>query len=105
MSVIEDTRDIYQRAIDAFGEEHQIGKAIEECAEFIVAVSKKTEWIVVNGAVVDVNNFSERVIDEIADVTIMMRQMRVMLGKDVVDERIKQKLARLEQLIADAGDK
>lgn len=106
MSVIEDTRDIYQRAIDAFGEEHQIGKAIEECAEFIVEVSKKTDWVASPGhGFIDANNVAERVIDEIADVTIMMKQMRLMFGKDVVDERIAFKLARLEQIIADAGDK
>ena len=107
MSAIEDTRDIYQRAIDAFGEEHQIGKAIEECAEFIVEVSKKTDWVAFSGwyGIIDANNVAERVIDEIADVTIMMKQMRLMFGKDVVDNRIAFKLERLEQLIADAGDK
>lgn len=94
MSVIEDTRDIYQRAIDAFGEEHQIGKAIEECAEFIKAVAMP----------VPVGE-GDRVVDEIADVFIMMHQMRLMWGSRVVDERIAFKLKRLEQLIADAGDK
>ena len=65
MSVIEDTRGIYQRAIDAFGEEHQIGKAIEECAEFIVEVSKKTNWVAFSGwyGIIDANNVAERVIN------------------------------------------
>jgi phosphoribosyl-ATP pyrophosphohydrolase len=85
---------IYQRAIDAFGEENQINKAIEECAEFISAVIKPHK-----------PGEAERIVDEIADNIIMMNQMRLMFGKDVVDERIAFKLARLEQLIADKSDK
>ena len=99
MSVIEDTRDIYQRAIDAWGEESQIDMGIEECGELIVALSKLGRSKGVRASRI------EAAIDEIADVTIMMRQLRIVFGAEDVDKRIAFKLARLEQLIADTGDK
>jgi len=97
--------DIYQRAINAFGEENQINKAIEECAEFIAIAVKGVKWQRIDDQMIDVNNSGERTVDEIADLTIMMQQMRLIFGSAVVDERIAFKLARLEQLIADKSDK
>lgn len=93
--------DIYQQAINTFGEEYQIAKAIEECCEFIIEMNRRpAPGLDVVGA-----GTIEDAIDEIADVTIMIRQMRLIYGADAVDARIAFKLKRLEQLIADASDK
>lgn len=73
------TTSIYQRAIDAFGEENQINKAIEECAEFISAVfSHKNK---------------ESIVDEIADVTIVMDQMRLVYVVSSLDVQIAEACA------------
>lgn len=59
---------------------------VEECAEAIKAVQKLkrcNDWDAVDD-----------LIDEVADVTIMVEQMRLYLGKAKVDDRIRAKLDR-----------
>lgn len=61
-------------------------KTCEELAELTVQLSKR-----LNGS----PTTNEAIIDEIADATIMVRQMRNLFGHDVVDMRIDHKLTKL----------
>jgi hypothetical protein len=80
---------IGKECIRQWGIGSQIGIAIEECSELITVLAK---W----GR--EVNGSSEHMIcDEIADVEIMCKQLRLMFNSDKVD-RIKQiKLERLKE--------
>lgn len=83
--------EFFFAAVIKWGEESQIGMAIEECAELIVAARKLSR---VGGRVVSPTAL-EAFVDEIADVTIMMRQMALLVGVACVEERIAFKVARL----------
>ncbi len=66
---------------------------IEECAELIQAICKlRRAWS---------NERLENVKEELADVLIMARQLRVMLGADDIDRIIGEKLDRQIERIAD----
>ena len=87
--MIEKYDDIFMKALQAWGGEAQENMAIEECSEFIKAVCKMRRG---NGS----EEF-KNLIDEIADVTIMMRQMAIVVGEDQVEERIAFKVDRLRE--------
>lgn len=74
---------ILYEAIEYFGIDAQMTKAIEECGELIVAIAKG-----------DFPNTAE----EVADVGIMLDQIEIMMGLDIglIRER---KLERLSQRI------
>lgn len=81
---------IYRRAIAFFGSLHQMGKAKEECAEFLVATLQYEQGRVPIGAV----------INELADVIITSQQARLILGPELVDLAIQQKLVRLTETMS-----
>lgn len=80
---------IYERAIAAFGEAIQKVVAMEEMAELIQAISKSLRE--------EKHNIEE----EIADVEIMLGQLREMIGIDeeLIREFKKEKLKRLDQML------
>jgi NTP pyrophosphatase (non-canonical NTP hydrolase) len=80
---------IYQRALNLWGEQAQIGMAIEELGELIVQLAKFGRRY--NGSTLG------EVVEEIADVEIMMEQMRLLYGDDLVEMAKRKKLARLEE--------
>lgn len=76
-----------------YGYTAQSNILIEECAELTQAICKlRRAWS---------NERLENVKEELADVFIMARQFRVMLGADDIDEIISQKLDRQIERIAD----
>ncbi len=80
--------EIYRLAEITYGAQSQINKAMQECAELILALSKWGE------------NRAEKadVVDEIADVKIMMRQMMLIFGvEDEVEKRMEYKVRRLRR--------
>lgn len=78
---------IYERAIDIYGEESQILKAIEEMAELTNELAKTYD---------PSRTTTDRIVDEIADVTIMMEQLRLIFGvNEEVQDRIDYKVVRL----------
>lgn len=84
---IEDREAIYCRAIAHYGAERQIIKVIEEIEELLEEVARykggaANQW---------------ELMDEIADVTIMLEQMRLIAEIDPVEleDRITYKLGRL----------
>jgi len=87
---------IMQTALDQWGLSAQVGQTVEECAELIVALQKyinrtpKTETL-------------ENIIDEIADVEMMLAQMRLILGidDDTLRKRIECKFEKLHQYLSE----
>ena len=72
----EDEVKIMQTALDQWGLNAQVGQTIEECAELIVVLQKyinRTERPTI-----------DEILDEIADVEMMLAQMRLVLGIDDV---------------------
>lgn len=76
---------LYRQVIGNYGEAAQQIVAMEECSELIQAISKKLRGRETN------------VEEEIADVEIMVEQMRLMSDSSLVDKIKKEKLQRLEQ--------
>lgn len=93
--------DIYDRALALWGHEAQIGMAIEECSELIKALCKYQRK---QG---DFDEAYEAVIEEIADVEIMLGQMKVLFDFDGSKVGLvkREKLRRLERMIDDAERK
>ncbi|MCL1879968.1 MAG: hypothetical protein FWF71_05035 [Actinomycetia bacterium] len=86
-----------QTTLDRWGLNAQAGQTMEECAELIVALQKyinRTEHPTV-----------DEILDEIADVEMMLAQMRLVLGvdDDALRKRIETKFAKLEQYLKRDG--
>ena len=78
-------REVYLKALNKWGTEPQCKMAIEEMAELTNALMKYDRE----------RNTVEDIIEEIADVTIMMRQMALIFGEEAVSKQIDYKLNRL----------
>ena len=91
---MEDDMEILKRAIKHYGAENQMAQSIEELAELIVAINKYTRYP-------DEIESKHHVIEEIADVLIMIDQLKIIL--DIKDYEIRcyrdYKLQRLEKRI------
>lgn len=84
---------IYERAVHVFGEVRQVAQAIEELAELIVALRHYDRG----------RCSRDFVAGEIADVEIICRQLREIIGSELVDQARKRKEARLAQLLDEAA--
>lgn len=84
--------DMMRTALERWGEAAQVGMAVEECAELIVALQKHTNRTPTTETL-------ENILDEIADVEIMLAQMRLTFGisDDMLQKRIAQKFVKLEK--------
>ncbi|MCL2665109.1 MAG: hypothetical protein FWE82_05805 [Defluviitaleaceae bacterium] len=80
-----------REALERWGLASQVGQAVEECAELIVALQKYINREPRHEA-------AENILDEIADVEIMLAQIRFALGisDDTLRERMSQKLNRVK---------
>jgi len=86
---------LYQRTIEVWGEQAQYDQAAEECAELIaVLMHYRREKVA-----------EQQVIDELADVILMTGQLKWMFGAQRVEDAVKRKRAKLDELMqcADAG--
>jgi len=83
-----------QRALDKWGLNSQVGMAIEECAELIVVLQKYINR--------EKQPSLEEIIDEIADVEMMLAQMRLVfdVSDGVIKKRIEQKFKKLDEYLA-----
>ena len=79
------TQEIYRQAVEKYGIEPQRKMAIEEMAELTNALMKQDRG----------RNTEADVIEEIADVTIMMQQLAIIYGPSAVQEQIEYKTQRL----------
>ncbi len=83
--------EIYKAAINKYGVFAQIEMAVEECSELIQAIQKTKRD----------NNIetSNHVCEEIADVEIMIEQLRGIFNSDMIDKYKQEKLERLNKRI------
>lgn len=88
-------KETCQRAIDKWGEQSQIDMAIEECSELITKLVKRGRCV--NSAT------DEEICDEIADVEIMMGQLRLIFNDNLIEKRKKYKINRLLGLLDGKG--
>jgi len=86
---------IMQTALDQWGTTTQVGQTIEECAELIVALQKYVNRT-------PQPNMIDNILDEIADVEMMLAQMRLVLNIDdaALRKRIEYKFERLNQYLS-----
>ena len=88
------TEIIYRKAFDRFGKVNQITVAIEELSELQKELCK-----VLRG-----NMNIENVVEEIADVEIMIEQLRIMFNADRDIDKVKaQKIDRLKCRMLEEG--
>ena len=85
-------QQILQAAIDEYGIEQQLVKAVEELTELSLAIQHSF----------DGKSTLEEITEEIADVKIMLKQLEMILDcKEAVAEIKVQKLERLRKRILD----
>lgn len=83
--------DVLNKAIEVWGNEAQLEMVIEECLELALALQKLKRK---RGNPLDkINN----VVDEIADVKIMIYQAERIFGSQPVNERVEFKINRLKE--------
>ena len=84
-------RDIYSKTLNKWGEQAQYDQAIEECAELIVALQHFSRGRIDRAAVVN----------ELADVFLMVGQLTYMFGEDQLSESVRKKITKLTLLLED----
>ncbi|MDY0291088.1 MAG: antitoxin [Desulfuromonadaceae bacterium] len=85
----EDNIELYRRTLKKWGEQAQYDQVIEECAELTTALLHYRR---------DKADAS-RVVDEMADVILMLGQLRWMFGAAEVERAVERKRAKLEELL------
>ena len=85
---------VMQTALDKWGLAAQVGQTVEECAELIVALQKHINRTSSPETV-------ENILDEIADVEMMLAQLRLAFGLDdeKLRKRIEHKFERLREYL------
>lgn len=78
---------LLRSVIQQLGSDHQIDKAIEECAELIDALIKYRHGRVQ----------ADAVITEVADVSILIQQLALIFGAEAFIAERQKKLLRLQQ--------
>jgi hypothetical protein len=96
---------IYDKALAIYGEEAQFEQSIEELAELILAFQKfKRVSNDPDSTQKQAVKATNDVIDELADVQIMIDQMKMVFGYINVEKRIGFKLRRLVKRMNDSGE-
>ncbi len=83
----DDMEQLYKKALGKWKAGVQIQMTIEECAELIVALAKYGRNN--NGSTI------EEMVDELADVQIMINQMKLIFSG--VEDKIQEKMHRLKK--------
>lgn len=86
---------ILDRAIETWGIDAQLEMIIEECLELALALQKLKR---LRG---DMTQKEKNVIDEIADVKIMIKQAEKIFGSAPVNERVDFKMNRLNDRLTE----
>lgn len=93
-------RGLYNKAIDLYGADLQMNMGIEECAELIKALSKLVRCRGLPAQPYLHLMAMENIIEELADVQIMVEQISILVGEVKVKEAKKRKLERLAERVA-----
>lgn len=89
-------KDIYQRTLKIWSDEHQILQSVEEMSELIKAILKNINR--------KQNNIAE-IIEETADVEIMLEQLKCCYHiKEEVETYKKEKLKKIEKRLDNLED-
>ncbi len=80
-----DIEDIIKK-LSSQGLQNQLDQTQEECGELIVAISKYRRK--------KLKNTKQELIGEIADVSIMIKQLCELIGQKIIDKAIMEKLER-----------
>ena len=86
-----DPRSVYRAAFERWGVEAQLRMAVEECAELSEAICHYFRGRCTR----------QTLAEEVADVEIMMEQLRAIIGEDLVSEVKNKKLKRLEERLSE----
>lgn len=84
-----DLEKLYRTTVEVWGESAQYDQAAEECAELIAALMHYRREKV----------DAQQVIDELADVTLMIGQLTWMFGRERVAEAVQRKRDKLDGLL------
>lgn len=106
-------RDIYQEAVDLWGEDIQLTIAIEEMSELTKAICKfkRFQYRIKNNLSNEItSNYNfDSIIEKIADVQIMLNQLKCIFGKLTYQEKkgdaIMNLLTRLDRTRRERGIK
>ena len=82
-------RDLYAKTIDKWGEKAQYEQTVEECAELIATLQHFARGKVERGVVVD----------ELADVYLMLGQLIYMFGEENFTCALEKKITKLHKLL------
>jgi len=85
-----DMDEIYRATLEKWGVDAQYDQAVEECAELITAL-KHFRRGKISG---------EKVIEELADVHLMLGQLTYMFGREKVSAAINDKINKLNRLMS-----
>lgn len=96
--MVPDDERIMQQAIETYGVQAQCDVAIEEMAELTKAIVKIRRVADDYGKT---QAALENLLEEIADVDIMIEQMKIMWGPKPVEEYRRKKLERLDRRLND----
>jgi len=94
--------DIISKAINHYGADNQLDQLTEECAELIQAINKFKRAVKrENPPIIEMFKAKADIIEEIADVEIMIEQARIILDISEVDliKATNYKLNRLKERI------
>jgi predicted nucleic acid-binding protein len=82
-------KDVLQRCVDKWGFQMQLNIVVEELSELIKEICKARRG----------NENQFEIIDEIADVTIMLEQAKLIfeITEDELQDRMKFKVSRIEE--------
>lgn len=84
-----DFNELYRTTLEKWGTEAQYDQAVEECAELIAVLKHFRRG----------KAGEEEVVSELADVTLMLGQLTYMFGRDKVERKINEKIAKLKSLL------
>lgn len=94
IEITEEQREVLKLAIEIYGEKNQIDKCIEEMAELTQALLKHRHRLYRREGTAEIYC---NLIEEIADVSIMLEQMVMIYVEEPVREEINEKIKRLAQ--------
>jgi len=81
--------EIYRSALEKWGREGQFDQAVEECAELITAIKHYRRGKI----------DEDHLMDELADVVLMVGQLVYMLGREGVETVVERKINKLRNLL------
>lgn len=84
-------RELYARTITKWGVDAQCDQAVEECAELIASLKHFRRGKV----------SEDELVDELADVYLMVGQLTYMFGEEKLNAAIEKKILKLEKLLVE----